>query len=320
MLAGEHLVATVSNNQIILADTQTPISTPVYTMKGDEIIPVFELFDIKVSPSKDYLVWYTPLKGLLALDMREQSVRTLKPANAWLNTNPFFDFDTDRDRVFMVDDEGTNLFTIDVATGRSEVTSIPFPYGTIFKISPDRQNILFISAFGQTVEVPEFMYTTINGEDPVQFDTDTLLTQRHMVEWLPDSSGVVMISGDESSLTLVPLNSTQPQVFYEHPMEGQINRLEKIEDKLLYYTSTNRWHVIDPETLEEVGRIPREIAEEIHRPRFIPWYDKTFLIEETLRWDPEQYKRLWVSDYMGIKKLVFDEYDQVVIETSGFEI
>lgn len=320
ILSADYLIAVVKNNQIWLSDSVSPNPVLVYTLNQDELIPNFDLFDIKVSPKNNYLVWYAPQKGLLALDIRAQSLKTLRPANEWLNTNPFFDFGSDGEVVHLVDDQGTVFYTINPATGETTSTPIPFPFGTIFKISPDKQTIIFISAFGQADTMPEFMFTDLNGQNPVRFDTPTLLTNRHMVEWLPDSSGVIMIGGDEREIIFVPKNSTTSQVYFTHPQEEIITQLHIIDDLIYYNTISGRWHVIDTENKTEVGRIPREVAEEIHRPRFIPWHDKQFLIEETLRLDPEQFKRLWISSYIGIKKPIFDSYDEIKIQTSEFEI
>jgi len=307
-----HPIAVINRNTIQLVSSEYEQPLNVYTLSGDEIPPAFELFDIKISPTQEYLVWYTPVKGVLALKIGDNTTKVLRGPNQWLDNNPYFEFDNTDDILYIVDDEGNGFYRIDIQNQETTKIDIPFPFGNDYKLSPDMKKIIFISGFGQSNGNPEYMFTTIEGADPVRFRTETPLNLRQRIAWLPDSSGAIII-GENSQLLLVKYGSEASQVYYTDPNQGQINDLY-IRDNLIYYERDNRWwHVLDANTKEEVARIPKEIAQEVHRPLFIPWYDNSFLIEETLRLDPEQFKRLWHSNFIGIKELLVEKYDETTI-------
>lgn len=317
---GEHVIAVVNGDQVLLVDVDHPEPVLAYQLKPEETLGVFSLFDIKVSPDNSHLVWYSPVSGLISLNLDSSTTKIIRPANAWLSAYPYFDFSATPDVVHLVDDDGTVFYTINYKTGVTTTSPIPFPFGTTFKISPDQSIILFISAYGQTESKPEFMFTNRQGENPIRFDTPTLLNQRHMAEWLNNSSGVVMVGGDERSLISIRANSNVITEYFRLEGEAKIISLHKVDDLLYLETSEGKWHMVDGLTGKEVGRVPKEIAAEIHRPLFVPWHNRTFLIEETLRIDQEQFKRLWFSNHLGVKKSVIKRYDEVTFTTPDLAI
>lgn len=313
-------IGLVNNNQLLIADTLTQNVNIVYLMNGDEIPPLFRLFDIKISPSKEYIVWYSPQKGLLALKLGESMPEVIRQPNQWLSNNPYFEFGLDQDILYFVDDEGLGFYSISLDTNSITSIDIPFPFGNAFKISPDRSKILFIAGFGQNDQDPEYMITNLDGTQPVRFTTTTPLNLRQKVAWLPNSSGVIMLGADNEVL-LYSLESAAVSTFYEHPVEDTtLTEMSRVDDLLYYATSDGWWHAFNVDTLEEVARVPKQIAEDVHRPRFIPWHENSFLIEETLRLDPEQFKRLWHSSFIGVKKQVVEMYDERTITTDTPEI
>jgi hypothetical protein len=174
--------------------------------------------------------------------------------------------------------------------------------------------VVFVSGFGQTKKYPEYLITTVDGTNPIRFSTQSLLNKRDLIAWMPDSSGILVVE-DETNLMLVPRTNTDAkQAFFTAENNATIDKMERVENLLYYFTNDNRWHVIDLTTKRQVARIPTEIAQEIHRPNFIPWYNKSFLIEETVRPDPSQFNRLWLSNFMGIKKLVIDKYFETTVQ------
>ena len=65
---------------------------PPVDMMKEEIPPVVDLFTFKVSPTKHFIVWYAPEKGLLRLNLTSKELATIHEPSSWLNKNPFFAF------------------------------------------------------------------------------------------------------------------------------------------------------------------------------------------------------------------------------------
>lgn len=320
VLQGEHIVAVTQQNEIVIVDPSFPQPTSVYSFKEGEKPLVYDIENIKLSPSREYLVWYAPLKGFLCLHIDSKQVTELYPANNWLNRYPYFVFDQDSDVIHFVDNEGTKLVNLDIVNNTHHTTQIPYPFGNFFRISPSGEYIVFVSGFGQTEEFPEYLITTINGENPVRFATQTALNKRELVAWVPDSSGIIVVEDDHNLMYIPRSNPESKELYHVSENEARIDNVRRLENLLYYFTNDNRWHVLNMDSREHVARIPIEIAEEIHRPNFIPWYDNSFLIEETLRLSPEQFNRLWLSNFMGVKKQVLEKYHEIEIRDETPEI
>ena len=313
VLQAQHLLAIIKDNHITLVDPNTSKTHSLYKLKPEEFPASHNLLNIQLSPSHDYLVWYSPQIGFLNLKIGDTSPQIITASSQWLNTNPYFSFHHVKNLMYYVDSEGTELVTADLSTNTVSSITIPYPFGNQFRISPDDQHVLFISGFDQTQNQPQYMFTAINGTDPVRFTTETTLNKRHLVTWLPDSSGIITVHGS-NQLIFVPINNpTTNELFFTKEVIGDITDLLRIDNQIFVFADS-RWHVINTDTRQEVGRIPLEIAEEIHRPKFVPWHNNQILIEETMRLEPDQYNRLWLSNYIGIKNKIVDSYHEIVIE------
>ena len=316
VLKGQHPIAFLQLAQLLAVDPEFPDPQTILSLGEKEIPPVVDLFTFKVSPTKHFIVWYAPEKGLLRLNLTSKELATIHEPSSWLNKNPFFAFYNDQDRLSFIDNNGTELVTIDLATSQKDITRIPYPFGNLFVISPDGRKIVFVSGFGQTEKNPQYMFTDIDGANPKRFITNTALPKRHLLAWLPDSSGIVVVASDSK---LLFVSSDKPNIqdtYYQTEGEEEIVDLARIDNLFYLLTAAGRWRVIDTTTRQETGRIPLQIAEELHRPKFYPWFNQTFLIEETLRLDPEEYKRLWLSSYIGVKKNVVGKYQETTIQAT----
>lgn len=313
VLKGNHPIAIIQNKQLLVVDPEFPDPQPILGLGEKEIPPVIDLNTFKISPTKNFIVWYAPEKGFLKLNLISKELTSIHEPSSWLNKNPFFAYLGDKDTVIFIDNNGTEFVTINIVTNQKEITRIPYPFGNLFSVSPDGQKLVFVSGFGQSEKNPEYMFTDITGANPKRFITNATLNKRHLITWLPDSSGVVVVSTKSELLFVSEKQPNQQEIFYKTSDDAEITDLAKVENLIYILTSENKWHVIDSNSRKEVGRIPLEIAEEIHRPKFYPWFDSNFLIEETLRLDPEQYNRLWLSNYIGVKKSIIDKYQETNI-------
>lgn len=315
VLSGENLLAVIDNSKLVVIDPASALSTPVYQLKDKESPLALELGSVKVNPTNKFLVWYTPNQGFLKLSIGKSETSLLRPANDWLNQNPFFSFSANGDSIYLVDNQGLDFVTINLESGLAQITPIPFPFGNIFSVSPDDQTILFISGFGQTLDKPEFMFTTIAGQDPLRFSVDTPLTNRFMAAWRPDSQGVFLIQNQNVVIYVPKDNPDQPITFYSDEQVGSITQLSVIDNLLYIFVDNSRWLAFDTTTKQREVSVPVEVAQELYKPQFTPWYDKTFLIEEVLRLDQNQHSRLWISSTMGVKKILMEEYHKVELVT-----
>lgn len=313
VLKGKHPIAIIQNKQLLVVDPEFPDPQPIISLGEKEIPPVLDLNSFKISPTKHFIVWYAPEKGFLKLNLTSKELTSIHEPSSWLNKNPFFTYLGDQDKIIFIDNNGTEFVTIDVNTLQKEITRIPYPFGNLFTVSPDGQKLVFVSGFGQTEKNPQYMFTDISGSNPKRFITNADLPKRHLIAWLPDSSGVVVVSGKNELLFISEKQSNIQESYFKTEDDAEITDMAKVDNLIYILTSKNMWHVIDTNSKKEVGRIPTQIAEEIHRPKFYPWYDSSFLIEETLRLDPEQYSRLWLSNYIGVKKNIVEKYQETSI-------
>ncbi|NMC35708.1 hypothetical protein GYA49_01545 [Candidatus Beckwithbacteria bacterium] len=313
ILKADRLVALVYQNKLYLADPDYPKPYPIYEFKHQEQ-PVRQKLDtFEISPDKQWVVWYTPGKGVLALDTSTKKVQVVNQPSDFLNTNPYFEFDQGNN-LYFITNNGNTLVKTNLTSGERSSVAIPYPYGNVFKVSPDQQHILFISGYGQTEGEPQFMFTDNSGNFLVQFTTKTNLADRHQVIWTPDSRGVAMINGQ--NLEYYSVNDpNSAQVLFSVGEGDRILNINRVGNDIYLFTSQGYWHVYDYAQGKEVARTPIAIAKELNSPVFYPWKEKQLLIEETLPEGEAQFNRLWVSDLKGNKKMVMDKYHEVIVKT-----
>ncbi len=97
--------------------------------------------------------------------------------------------------------------------------------------------------------------------------------------------------------------------------EDRIIRLFESNDGILVESAEGDWYLIDFDKRAMLANIPAEIASELHEHRLIPFGDRQFMIEETIESEPEQFKRLWLSDFYGNKFVAVPEYQRTVVNT-----
>jgi hypothetical protein len=314
ILKGEHLLAYLNKDQLYLVDPVYPHPYYIYTLKTEEIPPVTTLATFIVSPSKTYIVWYSPLKGVIKLNLSTMQTDTVWPASDWLNQNPYLTFGPAQDLLYFIDNKGTHLISVNLATKENNDTQIPYPFGNLFSISPDNKHIVFISGFGQTKTYPQYMFTDIKGQQPHRFTTTTDINFRQLLIWLPDSSGI-LLTHDKNQLQYYSMAKPEkPEEYHRLEPGDTITNLSSLDGTMFIQVNNNRWQVYDLASKKIVASIPDVIAAELNRPVFKPWYQQHFLIEETIKPGQEQFNRLWVSTFQGTKKVIIEKYNQTTLE------
>jgi hypothetical protein len=314
ILNGTHLLAAIDNQNLFLVDPSFPQPVVITKLSPEFIPPIISLDTFLISPSKNYLVWYTPQQGIVKLNLITKSISTIWPVSSWLNHNPYIVFSPNKDELHFIDSEGTKFVTVDVSTDQSRSMAIPYPFGNLFFISPNHQHLIFVSGFGQTKTYPQYMFTDLDGTHPYRFTPKIDINLRHLVVWLPDSSGVVLVK-DHHHLVVALLSKPNTLIpYYDLEDTKDITNLKSLDDSLFIETNHNRWDVLDLNSKALAASIPIEIAGELHQPIFIPWFDNHILIEETLKLNQQRFSRLWISNFQGIKKNILDKYNQTTLE------
>lgn len=315
VLQGNDLIVVMNGNSLELVDPLRMLYTPFVELSASQIPPRLTLTTFQLSPDKQQVVWYAPAVGLLTYSFATKEISSLYQPTQWFNTNPFFVFHPQQNIVYLVDKEGLELISIALNDRSVSQTEIPYPFGTVFHLSPDASHMVFISGYKQDAAVPQYMFTTIDAKEPVRFKTGTELADRHLITWLPDSQGIVVIE-DENTLRYYPLSDpNRSEVFYDFESVERILSVELYKNDLYVKTNADAWYVIDSQTRALKARIPVEIASELHRPSFYPWGNRQFLIEELVIEDENHYfHRLWLTDFLGIKSIVIPSYQETSIQ------
>lgn len=314
VLKGNQLLALLQGTQIVLVDPDHPYPFPIYQLTEQEIPLTNDLYNFQLSPQRNYVVWYSPNKGLIKLNIITKQSEILAPPSDWINKNPHIELTDNPETIHYIDNLGNDLISIRLDDNQKTTAPIPFPYGNVFKISPDGKLVVFVSGYGQSQEFPKYLITTIDGKNPKEFTTQNLPNKRSLITWLPDSISLVTPNNSNTLIMINSMTPTSPTTFYQYSTDISIEDL-RLFDQKLYIKTPQFWSVIDITTQKLIGRAPLEIAKELNNPQFFPWHNDKFLIQTTIRTDPDQFNQLWLSNYMGVKKKVIDSYHQVTTTT-----
>ena len=313
ILKGDKIIALGNQDTLYLVDPDYARPVELYRFLPGEA-PVNQNYDIfKVSPQKQSVLWYTPQKGLISLSIKSQTTTLLEASTDFFNTYPYFEFSGPSDIVSFIINNGNSLKQINLDTNETILVNIPYPYGNVFKIAPDQQAILFVSGYGQNQGSPRFMYTNFSNQSSRQFKADINVFDRNHIFWAPDSSGTIVFNrGNINFYSLT--DPDQAQTLITLPENAQIKTIHNLGQHIFVYDDQGYWHIFDFYSLKEIARTPDIIAQELHLPQFIPWSKSTFLIEEKIKDGDLEFNRLWVSDFRGNKKIVFERYNENTIQ------
>lgn len=318
VLKGEQIVVLSNQNTLYLIDPEYANPVALYQFSSNEA-PVNQNFDIfKLSPNKQKVFWYNPKKGLISLDIATLKTQVIEPPSDFFNTYPYFEFSQNEMVNFIVRD-GYSLKQLNFLTQEDKFINIPYPYGNVFKISPDNKSVLFVSGYGQNQASPKFMFADLTNSASRQFSAEINVFDRNRVFWAVDSSGIIMINLNR--LDLYPLvNPDQIRTIITLPEDINIQSVSNLDNYIFIYDSRGYWRLYDYYTAKEIARTPDGIASELSSPRFIPWTKDSFLIEEKIIDHELEFNRLWLSDFRGNKKIVFNRYNEVLISKTKLDL
>lgn len=315
LIQSNAIIPSFQHNSLVLTDSITNKSLEVYKFTKENIPARRNIDSFVISPSKNWIVWYSSNQGFTALNVKKRETQIIHGPSIFLNTNPYIDFLQETEIVAFISDNGNIFNKVNLEDNTDNEIPIPYPYGNLFKVSPDGNSIFFIAGYGQVKDnKPQFMFTDINGQLIREITTDTDIADRHLAVWAPDSSGIILVNNN--AIQYHPLsNPDQATIIFSLPeSKGNIIDIKRINDKIFLLGDQGYWHIYSYIQQKQVARTPIAIAEELNNPRFIPWTEQNFMIEETVIGDKKRHKRLWLSDFRGKKTIVVPNYDERIVE------
>jgi hypothetical protein len=315
VLEKNELLVLLTDGALWLTDPVDQQKASIYTLKVGETPSSVNLDTFKLSPKKTHVIWYTADRGLFSLDIEQKQVTTpYKPTN-WFNTHPYVAFMPDSNTAVLVDDEGKTLIFIDLTTNAVTKNSIPYPFGTVFKPSPNGQAFVFVSGFSveATLETT-YMFTSSDLSTQKQFVTQTEQVERNQIEWLADSSGIITIENESTLMRYSYENPQDSQVFYTLPNQEKITYVQRIEDKYYVASANQTWYVLDASG-KLYARLPIDMVADLNSPNLIPFANSHFLVDEVFKpTEQERFHRLWLLSFKGEKKLVTPKFNEMYVE------
>lgn len=316
VLAKSDLLVLLTDGALWLTDPMDQQKAAIYTLKVGETPSSVNLDTFKLSPNKTHVIWYTADRGLFSLNIEQKQVTTpYKPTN-WFNTYPYVAFMPGTDTAVLVDDEGKTLIFIDLATNQVTKNSIPYPFGTVFKPSPNGQAFVFVSGFSaEATQETTYMFTSSDLSTQKQFVTQTEQVERGQIEWLADSSGIITIENESTLMRYSYETPENKQVFYTLPNQEKITYVQRIEDTYFVASANQTWYILDANG-KLYARLPIDMVADLNSPNLIPFANSHFLVDEVFKpTEQERFHRLWLLSFKGEKKLVTPKFNEMYVET-----
>jgi len=261
------------------------------------------------------VVWFVPGKGLIRWRESDASIRQFYQPTEWFYENPYFEFYGDSNRLILIDKKGSEVVWIDMETESATSKQVPYPFGTVFFVSPDLGKILYVEGYRQTVGTPSYLVTNVDGISIGQFKSKAEISDRSFVAWMPDSQKVVVLEDKNNLVSYAVDGSQEPELVGKLTDEDEVISFQEYKS-WLYITTKKSWIAYDLNERKIVKRLPVEALAALNRPRLIPFTSDSILIEEDVIDFDQAYKRLWMSDWLGKKNIVVPEYGKRVSSAS----
>lgn len=177
---------------LIDAATQKEVSNQVVP---SDLVPVsFEYGKtFQMSDDAQYIVWFVPAKGLVRFNSKDKSIQVFYQPTAWFYENPYFRFLGKTHELLLVDKKGTEVIKVNLDTNAVANQAIPYPFGTIFHVSPDLEKIVYIEGYQQTTGQPQYLVTSMTGSELSRVTTNTEIADRASLSLQPNQPMLFLI-------------------------------------------------------------------------------------------------------------------------------
>lgn len=318
IVAKPHLLVLLTNGSLWLTDPATQTRAEAYTLKVGESPSSVNFDTFKLSPQKKHVIWYTAGRGLFSLNLEQKKVTTAYKPTDWFNTHPYVAFMPESETVALVDSEGKTLVFVDLETNEVTTTAIPYPFGTVFKPSPDGTAFVFVSGFStEATTETTYMFTSSDMQTQQQFTTLTEQVERDQIEWLADSSGIITIEAGSTLMYYAYANPENKRVFYALPEGEKITHVQRSGDYYFVASAQQTWYVLD-QAGKLYARLPIDMVADLNSPNLIPYVDNQFLVDEVFApSEQERFHRLWLLSFKGEKKLITPKFNEMYVESNA---
>jgi hypothetical protein len=298
------------NSALYAASATKRESVKIAEIDTSLLPPVITFDTFKMSPQRTFIAWYTPGKGIYALETEEMSEPTLVyQPGSWFQVNAYFSFHPQEDLLFVMSDEGRALTSVNLRTAEEISIPIPFPYGTVFQISPEATYVVFISGFRQTEGKPTYLVTTLSGELIEQFETEAALADRFDLVFADNTTFYVP---GNNTLVEATIEETRVQLRQIEEKGKEIGKVILSGSEILMatgegITSLNR----DALTLSDT--VPMAAFDGLGRFDIYPYDSKYFLAIEYFRNNDKRFDRMWLIDRRGSKQILIPSLNESVV-------
>jgi hypothetical protein len=307
---GADSVLLYQDKRLVNINTVTGLETASYPIP-DEFLPVSFEYErtFKASADGSLVVWFVPAKGLVSWSLPKRTVKVVYEPTDWFYENPYFKFFGKTHDLMLVDKRGTEVVRLNLDDESYTTQAIPYPFGTIFKLSPDLTKILYIEGYQQTAGSPRYLITTLEGEEVARIRTNAEVADRAMVGWTEDSRQIITIENQDEIAAYTVEASSKRSVLYTLAENERVVELSQ-QGRWLFIGSRAYWYLFDTREMKLVRRLPVEAMSQLNRPKFVFAKDSAekFFVEENIRSFETVHKRLWESDWSGEKRIVVPQY------------
>jgi hypothetical protein len=269
----------------------------------------------KVNSTQSIVVWFVPGKGLVRFSESDKSIAPFYVPSDWFYENPYFQFLGTTNTLILIDKKGSEVVHYNFDSNKSTALSVPYPFGTQFRVSPDLAKILYVEGYQQSVGKPSYLITTINGEPITQFDTEGEIAKRSLIEWNYDSKGILTLEKN-STIVLYPLEQAAVSSVLFTTSDGESIVSFVVRDSNLFVSTTSYMYLYSLSDQKLIKRLPMEMFSILRNPKYSLFDNQTILVEEDVTSFNETYKRLWKSDWIGNRQMVSPAYGRRVATSS----
>jgi hypothetical protein len=270
----------------------------------------------KVSISQNYVVWFVPTQGLIRLKLSNRTVEAVYKPSEWFLENPYFQFYGDSNTLVLIDSDGSEMKWINFDSGIIETRPVPFPFGTVFTISPDLSKIFFIEGYRQSKATPIYLITDIHGNLITKFSTNSEIADRNQLVWASDSKSLMTV---ENGNQIISYTLDVPQiisVLYEVSKDEKILSLDNRGELLLFRTNLYLY-LYDQQLQTLIKKLPVDSLIPLNAPRVVLVDRDYYYIEEEVKSFEYFHKRLWHGDWTGGRRLIVPDYGHHVIQNDS---
>jgi hypothetical protein len=317
-LDGKTIVAVEDAGNLVMIDLESKKSKRVHIFDDNELPPRRAWSTFKITPSNSHVVWYSPTLGILAYDIQADKVELVFKPSSWFNQYPFLMMHNKKDEVMFIDNEGKDLLRADM-DGKVDRIEVPYPFGTRFLLSNDFEKIAYIAGYDEKAVKPTYLVTDINGNLIARFSTEGSLSERDMIVWHPEGNAI-LTKGAAGEIYQYELKEPDVEkVFFKPEKDKRVEDIKNAGDMVIIKLSDGSYQVLDANG-KTVASYPASIMSGMQEVNLIPIDTNNYLLEEQVVYNGEKFSRLWQSNWLREREMIYPAYHQTTVISEPVEL